>query len=172
MKKWIFIALALLVCGYYFGRVKNAKCPSITYTDVAGVQHDIGGCDKPAIVGFGVADSTPTARAMYLLSEVRKVYPENRVDVVGFYINGITQEELTRLGEETAAPFTIASAQTSPELLAQLISAFKFGEPGRELYIVDRRGHITAVPIDNIEEPVPQVFLRVQRKLILALPNK
>lgn len=187
MKKIIIVA-AVVISVYVFlkyhpvhiGNFSSADFVSapdiyhrtIVYTDIDGNSKRLGVAGKPAIVGFWIKNCGYSEHALHLLSQVRNQYSESKLDVVGFYMNSISSEELSHIIAEHAYGldygFTIAAAQPPVALIAALAKTFQFNAPGRTLYIIGKNGHIRSVDISDIKEKNALVLAKLNNAIKFA----
>jgi hypothetical protein len=126
--------------------------PSVRYADISGETHSLGGTKKPALLVFWNAN-TPSFRAMKLLAAMRPDYPENTLDIIGFYTDEITTESLSQTAQDNGYFFTIASAAQTPELKATLLKSFNVKDSGQDIYVIDKADGVTIVDISNPQIP-------------------
>lgn len=164
MKKLI-IAAVIGIGAYMWWQHRAVQINNIEYTDVNGTARTLGAGGKPAIVGFWIADCGYSGHALYLLSRIRQQYSESQLDVVGFYLNSITREELAKLVDARSFGFdynfTMAPAQPPVELIAELAKTFNIRGPGRNLYVISKTGAMRAVDISDIKEPNEAVLKKL-----------
>jgi thiol-disulfide isomerase/thioredoxin len=121
--------------------------PVVPYTDVAGGRHALNHAMKPTVVGFWITHCGYSRRMMSVLGRVRGRYGADQVDVVGFELNPMSDAEVasnaSNEGYDNGA--TLAAAQQNEDLIRRLAEGFKIRGPGRDIYVVDRKGRYHAV---------------------------
>jgi thiol-disulfide isomerase/thioredoxin len=160
------LAVAVLACLIGFGAYKykhpsGPRVPDLAYTDVAGQARKLRGTGKPAVIGFWIADCPYCERMMAVLNKVRRDYPEEQVDVVGFYLNRTTPQALKELGAGQNYAMTLAQAQPPTELVAALDKGFAIRGVGRDIYLVDKDGGFRTVDVSDLETPFKDIYPRI-----------
>lgn len=143
--KVIFLA-ALVYGGIQLkNRLQEPTAPAITFADVAGKTRDFRNLDRPMVAGFWIENCSYSAKAMAVLQSVRQGNPAGDLDVVGFFLNAKSGAEVAHAGALEGYRVTLAPCQPPVELIAALAPAFRIRGPGRDLYVLDRRGHYHVV---------------------------
>ena len=132
---------------------EELSLPVVTYADVSGEVHYLAGTAKPALIVFWLNGSEQSTKAMNLLAAIRPDYAENKLDLIGFYMDEINSEALSQTAQSSSYFFTIAGAAQTPELKAALFKSFHVRGPGKDIYVVDKAGKITAVDVSDPKIP-------------------
>jgi hypothetical protein len=168
-------AVLIAVCAIAFGVYKfrsadsGVHAPDALYTAISGGAWPSSGTGKPAVIVFWITNCPYAARAMSVLNDIRREYPVSEVDVVGFYLNKIDPQELTRIGSMMNYQATLLPAQDPPELVWSLDSAFSLKGAGRAIYVVNRSGSISSVDASDLGVPDSDIVSRVIKLVGKAL---
>lgn len=129
--------------------------PELAYRDTKGGLHAFGPGAKPSVVVFWVSPCPYCERALTVLDDLRWRFPEDRLDVVGIYLNPASDAEVDEIGKREGRRITLAGAQHSGslDLVRALDSGFGFGAPGREIYVVDAQGKMRAIDSSDLGYP-------------------
>lgn len=158
-------AMILQKQGVNFGfGAKSA--PALAYVDTKGVSRVLNAPSKPTVVVLWVTPCAYCTRSMNVLDTVRRLYPESDLDVVGFYLNTISDADLDRMAASEGRTFTMAQGQPTGAFVQQLTSGFDFRGTGRDIYVVGRDGHYTAVDASDLSKPDYGILQQVRSLLI------
>ena len=161
----IFLFLLLGATGLYMALqgTQVAQAPSLSYKDTQGAVHRIPEPGKTAVLVFWVSPCPYCDRALTVLDHLTTRLPSDKVDVVGIYLNHGTAAEVDAEAQREGHGTLMAPAQPTSDqtLIAALDSGFKFGSPGRAIYVVDSAGSIHSVDSSNLDFPTSGIESQV-----------
>ena len=158
-------AMLLQKKGVDFG-FSDKTAPALAYTDTKGATRALNASTKPAVVVLWVTPCSYCTRAMNVLDTVRRLYPESDLDVVGFYLNPVSDAELDRMAAAEGRTFTMAQGQPTAPFVEQLLSGLDFRGTGRDIYVIGPDGHYKAVDSSDLSKPDYAVLQQVRSLLI------
>ncbi|MFA6003287.1 MAG: redoxin domain-containing protein [Elusimicrobiota bacterium] len=169
----LLILILLGAAAYrYRSHIPGFPLPDISYADVQGQTRSLSRPDKPAVVGFWIADCGYCENMMGALQAVRQKYPEDKLDVVGLYLNEASEADIAAAAQREGYAVTLAPAQKTQQLIEALQSRFSIRGPGRDIYIVRRDGFFQRVATVDQEDDfressvvVPEVEAYIQKAL-------
>lgn len=95
---------------------------TFSFTDVRKQIHSFSGkTNKPAVIAFWIDQCGYSQNAMLVLNAIRRQYPEDKLDVVGLFLNERRESEIIEAARQEGYSVTLAATQT-PEQLSALNS--------------------------------------------------
>lgn len=177
MKRFVLLVVAVVAINYVypeaFAPVRNAAEGLLTaisgkkaststkwvsvpktfsFTDVAGQTHRFSNdTNKPAVVAFWIDECGYSQNAMLVLNAIRREYPAEKLDVIGFFLNPRTDGEVVAAAQHEGYSATQVAAQPygasqSVPLIKTLHEGFGIRGPGRDIYVIDSKGFIHTIP--------------------------
>jgi hypothetical protein len=179
---WSSLAILITAGGVLgYQRMKAAagqRVPAaLTYRDVDGQARTFQHEDAvPTVVAFWISNCGYSQNAMWALNEVRRQYPEDEVDVVGFYMNPSMDAQTKSIAKREKYEVTLATVQNMSlgpnALYGELNDAFHLRGVGRDVYVVDKEGRIHTIPAVDEQgklRPRPDIVSDVHSALGTAL---
>lgn len=143
----------------------------ISFYDTAGVLHSVGRGKKPALLVFWITNCGYCTNTMGILDQARPRFPEDKLDVVGIYLNTASAREVAGFAQDEGHKVPVAASRESGQaLLESFIAAFGFNAPGRHVYFVDGQGKVQA--LGSYPEVVQAVELATGLKPVEPAPLK
>ena len=142
------------------------RAPALPYVDTQGVSRSLVPPMKPVVVVLWVTPCSYCTRALNVLDNVRRLYPESDLDVVGFYINEADDATVERLAQEEGHRITLARGQPSGQYVQALLKGFDFRGTGRDIYVVGADGRYEAVDASDLSTPNYEILQRVRVLLL------
>lgn len=171
IKKTILRAAAAgLLCGAALAAAAGAPAPKPEYSDLYGNRRPLTSPDKVVVAGFWVNNCPYSERTMSLLTRLGADYPEEQVQITGFYMHEGTPDRVMELAGAKGYSMTLAIAQGAPGLRAALERVFKFGAPGQAVYVADRNGEVRAVSAADLEAPDEKIYAELRELIGSVLP--
>jgi hypothetical protein len=149
----------------------SRRAPALAYTDTQGAARRLGG-GKPAVVVLWVTPCAYCKRSLIVLDEMRRLYPEQDLDVVGFYLNRADDASIDRIARDEGHSITMAQGQPSGEFVQSLTKGFNFRGTGRDIYVVGADGRYDAVDASDLKAPLPVLRDEVRSLLLNKLHLK
>jgi hypothetical protein len=137
----------------------------IAYTDIEGKKGRLGRSGKLTITAFWVGNCPYSSHALTLLAALRKRFYAEQLDIVAFYLNKATPEQLKKMVAPHHYGIGIVATQPPVTMVQSLLKSFQIGMPGRKLFIVDGAGAVREVDIGNLKEPQSSVMKRLDAAL-------
>jgi hypothetical protein len=171
MKNFMRVALVLALAAWARSWWTSSHLSPISYTDTRGVSRRLGS-GKPAVVVLWVTPCAYCARDLNVLDEVRRLYPEEDLDVVGFYLNRAADSEIDAIASREGHSVTMAQGQPSGEFVQTLTKSLNFRGTGRDIYVVRGDGRYDAVDARDLSAPLPALRDKVRSLLLNDLRLK
>jgi thiol-disulfide isomerase/thioredoxin len=153
----VLLVLAALVGLYWAAhRFTPQPVPAISFRDTMGAAHGFGRPCKPALVVFWISGCPFCERALNILDQVRRRYPKESLDIVGIYVNHGTNEAVEAEARAKGHLFDVAASRPDDDntLINRLDEeGFKFGAPGRAIYVIDATGMYRTVDAGDLNVP-------------------
>ena len=165
--KNLLLAGALCYGGWTLAHQYGPKsAPALAYTDTSGVSRALNADPKPAVVVLWVTPCSYCTRSMNVLDQIRRLYPEKDLDVVGFYLNRTSDADIDSIAAREGHSFTMAQGQPTGEFVRDLTAGFGFRGTGRDIYVVGRDGRYVAVDASDLSRPDNDILQQVRSLLI------
>lgn len=160
------LVIAVLLFGAYkltthlFGGSASAGA----FKDTQGKTHSLSGAQKPVVLGFWIEGCPSSDAVISVLNDIRVRYPEDKVEVLSFYLNTIDDSALASLAAQEGVRVPALQAQRTQEEHERLRT--RFGLEGPAVYVVDKGDRISTIPAaeDSVE-----VLRKAMESLDLAL---
>lgn len=167
MKLVLVFAVAYAARGYWLEHAGNAsgggRAPDLSYTDTKGGAHpSLAAPGKPVLVVLWVTPCPYCARALNVLDVLRWQYPEEDVDMVGFYLNRADPAEIDQIAGQEGHSVTMAQGQPTGDFVQALTNTLSFRAPGRDIYVIGKDGRYQAVDSSDLNVPDDQIADRVR----------
>lgn len=156
----------------YGGLFHKAEAPALSYADTAGKYRSLGAPERPAVVVLWVSPCAYCTRAMKVEDDIRRLYAEEDLDVVAFYLNRAGNEEIERMAAAEGHRITVAQGQPDNKFVETLLDGLAFRGTGRDIYVIGKDGRYTAVDASDLREPDYAVRDRVRSVLLNVLKLK
>ena len=157
-----FIVLALLgvlgFAGYQYSH-RTRRAPAVEFRDVVGKTHSLTN-GTPKLVAFWITNCGYSTRVLTVLEKIRAQIPEDKLEIVAFYVNPGSNQNVAAMEEVKQYHFSLAAAQQSPALIQQLQESFQIRGAGVDIYLVDALGKIHAVDAENVKTSALVMNLR------------
>ncbi len=151
----LFFAAVAWTWNYWQGRsgtdVRLGKAPDLAYTDTRGGFHNsLAAAGKPALVVLWVTPCPYCTRAMNVLDRLRKRYPEEDLDIVGFYLNPADSASVESTARGEGHSIMVAQGQPTGPFVQALTNGMGFRGPGRDIYVIGKDGKYEAVDSSDL----------------------
>lgn len=171
LSRWNFVVLLAIALSVFqlwrHGQPKTGAAPALAFTDTHGKYRTLSAPDRPTAVVLWVSPCAYCDRSLGVLDEIRRLYKPEDLDVVGFYLNPVRDDELDQLAvREKHATLTMARGQPTPDFVEKLTDGFGFRGTGRDIYIVGRDGRYIAVDASDLSAPTYGILQQVRGLLI------
>ena len=124
---------------------------------------DTGASGKPTIACFWIKDCGYSYHAMNLLAMLRKRHPDPNLDITGFYLNEIYGDELAeQVSSHGYGNVSVVATQPPVSFVLNLVKTFKVRSPGRDIYIVTKKGLIYTIDIKDTRENTTASIKRIE----------
>lgn len=133
----LLLAIGVAVYQYRRGELFSR---GVVYADVQGRTRSLSKPGKPTVVGFWIARCGYCSNMMGVLDSVRRKFPADKVDVVGFFLNDGTDEDIKAFAGEEGHTADLASAYRSRKFRDFLEERFRFEGAGFDIYVIGRDG--------------------------------
>jgi glutaredoxin len=144
----------------------EGTAPALPYSDTKGGTHSLAQPAKPAVVVLWVTPCSYCTRAMNVLDRLRALYPEEDLDVVGFYLNAAEDADVERMAAAERHRFTMARGQPTGPYVEVLTKGFNFRGTGRDIYVVGKDGRYVAVDSSDLSTPDYAILQKLRVLLI------
>ncbi len=171
MRLALKIVLVLAVLAMIKPYLISPRTAPIAYTDTGGVARRLG-AGKPAVVVLWVTPCAYCARSLSVLDEIRRLYPEQNLDVVGFYLNKADDKSIDDITRNEGHQITMAQGQPTGPFVENLLKSLDFRGTGRDIYVVRADGRYDAVDASDLREPLGRIRDRVRSLLLNKLGLK
>lgn len=171
---WIIALLILILIsvGWLMKQSGAHYAPNMIFADAEGKSHRFVNSDRPVVVGFWITQCGYSQRVMHVLNYIRKDYPIDKLDVIGFYLNaGMSDEQILAAGRAEGYKVNLAPAQRTIDMIRGLHTAFGIRGPGRDLYVVDQKGWISSVKADDTAQSEAEIEFKLRRLLRDKFPE-
>jgi thiol-disulfide isomerase/thioredoxin len=138
------------------------KHSGLAYKDTKGAAHSLTSPDKPAVVVLWVTPCPYCARALNVLDGLRREYPEEKLDVVGLYLNRAEASAVDEIAGQEGHSITMAQGQPSHEFVEAMTARLGFRAPGRDIYVIGKNGSYEAVDSSDLNVPDDEIAQRVR----------
>jgi glutaredoxin len=101
-------------------------------------------------------------RALNVLDILRRDYPQENLDVVGFYLNRATDASVDQISSQEGHAITMAQGQPTGNFVQALTGSLAFRAPGRDIYVIGKDGNYEAVDSSDLDVPDSQISERVR----------
>jgi thiol-disulfide isomerase/thioredoxin len=146
----------------HIGPGKSGRVADLAYTDTQGGSHSLASPAKPAVVVLWVTPCPYCRRALNVLDTVRRAYPEENLDVVGFYLNRAAPAAVDQIAGSEGHSIMMAQGQPTPEFVQSLTSSLALRAPGRDIYVIGMDGQYQSVDSSDLNVPDDQIYQRVR----------
>jgi hypothetical protein len=154
----LVLAIAFATRDQWLGRLGmtgkgagSGRAPDLAYTDTHGGFHNsLSAAGKPAVVVLWVTPCPYCARALNVLDGLRRQYPEEDLDVVGFYLNRADSATVEQIGRGEGHAIMMAQGQPTGDFVQALTNTLAFRGPGRDIYVIGKDGTYEAVDSSDL----------------------
>ena len=151
----VVLAFAAVARDYWLGRsgkgAGSGRVADLAYTDTRGNSHaSLSSSSKPAVVVLWVTPCPYCARALNVLDSLRRAYPEENLDVVGFYLNQAEAVTVDQIARQEGHSISVAQGQPTGDFVQALTSSLAFRAPGRDIYVIGKDGRYEAVDSSDL----------------------
>ena len=166
MRVVLVVALAYAARDFWQHRAGGAtagRAPDLAYTDTKGGFHpSLAAAGKPALVVLWVTPCPYCAKALDVLDGLRRQYPEEDLDVVGFYLNTAEKSAVDQIASAEGHSIMMAQGQPTGPFVEALTASLGFRAPGRDIYIIGKDGKYETVDTSDLKVPNYQIAERVR----------
>lgn len=163
MKFWI--AVLVLIAGYQlWWKHRPFKFKPATFVDVRGTQRTLKPWGKPAVVTFWISNCGYSDRALKILKLASDKYDPRDLDVIGFYVNPISDGELIALPQVQQNDYIFVSAQQRIDLIGQLANDFS-PRAGGDIYFIDKKGLAHRIDVLDPKENTKALFSKLDKTI-------
>lgn len=163
----VVLALAAAARDFWAGHFKNGagggRVADLAYTDTQGNSHaSLASSSKPSVVVLWVTPCPYCARALNVLDSLRRAYPEENLDVVGFYLNRADSATVEQIARQEGHSIAVAQGQPTGDFVQALTGSLAFRAPGRDIYVIGKDGRYEAVDSSDLAVPDDKIYEQVR----------
>ncbi|NDC25041.1 MAG: hypothetical protein EBZ49_13080 [Proteobacteria bacterium] len=163
MKFWI--AVLVLIAGYQlWWKHRPFKFKPATFVDVRGTERTLRPWGKPAVVTFWISNCGFSDRALKILKMASDKYDPSDLDVIGFYVNPISDDQLLALPQVKQNNYIFVSAQQRIDLIGQLAHDFS-PRAGGDVYFIDKKGLAHRIDVLDPKESSIALFSKLDKTI-------
>ena len=149
--------------GHSRGGAGGGRVADLAYTDTRGGFHtSLSASGKPAVVVLWVTPCPYCARALNVLDSLRRIYPEENLDVVGFYLNKADDASVDQIAAQEGHAISMAQGQPTGDFVHALTASLAFRAPGRDIYVIGKDGHYEAVDSSDLSVSDSSIYEQVR----------